>query len=107
MSGPFTTTVADVLYMPNGTPVSNGTLTVSNNQTFITGDSIGYTILNGFSIDVQVINGAFSVNLIPNENTTPATEYAVEVRCTEGYFTQFWSVPRSDTPVTLAEVVVE
>ena len=103
---PFTTTVADVLYMPDGAPVSNGKLYVSNASTFVTADSIPATILAGFTTAVDVVDGAFSVNLIPNENTTPATEYSVQVQCTEGFFEQFWNVPRSDTPVTLAEVIV-
>jgi hypothetical protein len=96
MNTPFTTTVADTLYAPQGQTTS-GNLTVSN-PTFVSAD--GFTILQGFSVVVPVVNGAFSVDLIPY------AAYNVSVNVTQGSYTQVWDVPHSDTPVTLADVVV-
>jgi hypothetical protein len=98
MSGPFLTTIADTLYTPEGQAV-NGALYVSNPATFETSDSIPFTILRGYTQQVVVTGGAFSVSLIPYDG------YSVRVQCTEGDFEQTWNVPRSDTPVTLAEVI--
>lgn len=101
MSTPFTTQVTDSLFTPEGQLVS-GTLTISNPQTFLSADS--FTILAGFNAVVPVVNGVFNVDLIPNEDTTPASSYLVQVRCTQGYFEMTWTVPHSDTTVNLYTV---
>jgi hypothetical protein len=101
---PFLTTVRDVLFTPEGVLVTSGSLTISNPDTFLSADS--FTILQGFNLDIPVVDGAFSVPLIPNEGTSPASTYNVSVRCTQGTFAMVWAVPNSDTTVNLSQVVV-
>jgi hypothetical protein len=102
MPTPFTTEVTDTLYTPEGVPVTDGTLTIANPQTFLSAD--GFTFLSGFNLIVPVVNGVFSINLVPNQGSTPASTYSVSVRCTDGFFDMTWTVPHSVTPVNLATV---
>ena len=103
MTGPFLTTVTDTIYAQDGSLLT-GTLTISNTATFTSAD--GFTILQGFSIPVSVTDGVFTVNLVPNQGSTPASTYLVTVQATQQQFPMTWSVSHSNTPVNLAAVIV-
>lgn len=103
MPAPFLTTVTDTLYAPDGTLVS-GTMLVVNPATFVSAD--GFTILEGFAISVPVVDGVFSVNLVPNFGSTPDSTYTVTVRATSQFFDLTWNVPHSVSPINLAAVSV-
>lgn len=103
MSGPAKTTVTDTIYAPDGS-LANGKLLVSTTETFTSADE--FVILQGFSIWVPVTDGEFTVELVPNEESTPASTYTVKMEMTQGYFTQEWNVPSSESPVDLAAVII-
>ena len=106
MAGPIKTTVADTIYAPDGN-LPTGRLIVSTIGTWTSAD--GFVILQGFSTWVPVTDGVFSIDLVPNQGSSPVSTYKVHMEMTEGYFFSEWSVPQPGSPplpVTLADVIV-
>ncbi len=101
MSAPATTTVTDTIYQPDGS-LANGSLLISTTETFVSAD--GFTILQGFSINVPVVKGVFNVDLVPNADSSPASKYRVKYDVTQGYFSEYWEVPSSENAVGLEGV---
>jgi hypothetical protein len=99
--------VSDTIYAPDGT-LLNGQILVRTTATWTSED--GYVIFQGFSIYVPVIDGVFSIGLVPNAGSNPASTYSVRVQATQGYFDQTWDVPQPSgsppAPVDLAQVIV-
>ena len=106
MSGPARTIITGTIYAPDGT-LPTGKMLVSTTGTWTSAD--GFTILQGFTTWVPVADGIFSIALVPNEGSSPASTYHVRIEVTEGYFAQTWDVPSSlspPSPVGLADVIV-
>lgn len=101
---PITTNVADTIFAPDGSKPT-GRMLVSTTSTWTSKD--GYLVLQNFTLWVPVVNGAFAVNLIPNNG---GSTYSVRMETTENYFQQVWSVPQAvgspPASVGLAQVVV-
>jgi hypothetical protein len=95
------TTVADTLYNSTQTPLT-GTVYVTN-TTVIT-DSGGCVVAANTRVSAAVVNGAFSIALVPNLGSSPTgTSYNVEYHVSSGIFRETWVVP-SAGPVTLSAV---
>lgn len=98
-----TTTVQDVVFRADGTP-AGGVLLISW-PAFTTASN--QAVAAGTTNVTLGANGALSVNLVPNENVTPAsTVYSVTYQLNDGTNkTEFWVVP-SSSPATLSQVRV-
>ena len=100
MTGPATNTVQDILYDETGNLV-NGTITITNETTFVTND--GFTILQGFALNVPIVNGVLNVSLI----ISPAgQQYTATYQVTAQTFSENWVVPASPSPCSLEDVRV-
>src|ERR1700722_15702443 len=102
MSSPATTIIQDILYDPSGNLLT-GKVVVTNTSTMISPD--GYEVPEGDTLEVQVTNGILAVELVPNLGSTPAgTSYMVSYIVTDQKFIEYWIVPQSEIPVTLASL---
>jgi hypothetical protein len=101
-SGPATTTVADTVYLADGTTAS-GTLIITW-PPFVTAS--GTAVAGGVSQVTLGANGALSVALVPNAGATPAgMYYTVVYQIGAGAVkTEYWIVPTT-SPVNIAGVV--
>jgi hypothetical protein len=100
--GITTTTVADTVYLADGTPAA-GTLIITW-PAFVTA---GGTAVAGGSTTVTLgTNGALSVALVSNANATPAgMYYTVVYQLGPGTVkTEYWVVPTT-SPATIAQVI--
>ncbi len=97
-----TTTIQDTVYRADGTPAS-GTVVVSW-PTFTT--AAGQAVAAGNTSAAIGPNGALSVALAPNAGATPTGSYYTAVLHLDDGTTsqQYWVVPVSATPVTLATI---
>lgn len=97
-----TTTVADTVYLADGTP-AQGTLIITW-PAFLTAS--GTAIAGGATSVTLGTNGALSVDLIPNAGASPAeVYYTVIYQLGPGEVkTEYWLVPVSTTAVTLDAV---
>ena len=97
-----TTTIQDTVYRADGTPAS-GTVVVSW-PTFTT--AAGQAVAAGNTSATIGPNGALSVALAPNAGATPTGSYYTAVLHLDDGTTsqQYWVVPVSATPVTLATI---
>ncbi|HEV2577929.1 MAG TPA: hypothetical protein VGU25_12035 [Acidobacteriaceae bacterium] len=97
-----TTTIQDTVYRADGTPAS-GTVVVSW-PTFTT--ATGQAVAAGNTSATVGPNGALSMTLTPNANATPTGSYYTAVMHLDDGTTsqQYWVVPVSATPVTLAAI---
>src|ERR1700733_15038209 len=68
LSAQIKTLVTDNLVGPDGSPAA-GALTITAAGSFESAD--GYNVAKGWHVQVPVSNGAFSVNLIPNQGANP------------------------------------
>jgi len=99
-----TTTVSSTLTNPDGSKL-NGTIAIRANSAFRTAD--GYQMEAGMSATATILNGYFSVNLIPNVGATPSgTSYQVTYSIAGQRPTETWQVPVSSSPVTWSQVYV-
>lgn len=100
-SGPATTTVADTVYLADGTAAS-GTLIVTW-PAFTTAS--GTAVAGGVTNVTLAANGALSVALVPNAGATPAgVYYTVIYQIGPGEVkTEYWVVPTT-SPANLAGV---
>ena len=100
-SGPATTTVADTVYLADGTP-AQGTLIITW-PAFVTGS--GAAVAAGNTNVTLAANGTFSVALVPNAGATPAgVYYTVVYQIGPGEVrTEYWVVPTT-SPANLAAV---
>jgi hypothetical protein len=100
-SGPATTTVADTVYLADGTTAS-GTLIVTW-PAFVTAG--GTAVAGGVTQVTLGANGALSVALVPNAGATPAGMYYTVVfqLGPDEVKTEYWLVPTT-SPVNLAGV---
>lgn len=97
-----TTTVSDTLRDPTGLPL-NGRLVITNQTTFVSGD--GFEIPAGSQITVNVADGSFSVQLVPNIGATPSgTSYSVAYYLPNRRMTETWVVPRIPNATNLSNV---
>jgi hypothetical protein len=99
--GPATTTVADTVYLADGTTAS-GTLIITW-PAFVTAS--GTAVSGGVSQVTLGANGALSVALVPNAGATPAGMYYTVVfqLGPDEVKTEYWLVPTT-SPVNLAGV---
>lgn len=97
-----TTTIQDTVYRADGTPAS-GSVVVSW-STFTT--AAGQAIAAGNTSAMIGPNGALSLALTPNAGATPTGSYYTAVLHLDDGTTsqQYWVVPVSATPVTLAAI---
>jgi hypothetical protein len=100
-SGPATTTVADTVYLADGTTAS-GTLIITW-PAFVTAS--GTAVAAGVTQVTLGANGALSVALVPNAGATPAGMYYTVVfqLGPDEVETEYWVVPTT-SPVNLAGV---
>jgi hypothetical protein len=100
-SGPATTTVADTVYLADGTTAS-GTLIITW-PAFVTAS--GTAVAGGVTQVTLGANGALSVALVPNVGATPAGMYYTVVfqLGPDEVKTEYWLVPTT-SPVNLAGV---
>ncbi|HEY3974317.1 MAG TPA: hypothetical protein VGM18_15030 [Candidatus Sulfotelmatobacter sp.] len=100
--GPATTTVADTVYLADGTYAS-GTLIITW-PAFVTAG--GTAVASGVTNVTLGANGALSVALVPNAGATPAgMYYTVVYQIGSGEVkTEYWLVPTT-SPVNLAGVI--
>ena len=102
MPTPILTIVADVLYSPDG-DVVDGRLYITNSSSFISPD--GYEVPEGTTLAVPVLDGVFSIGLIPNINATPSgTSYFVKYQVSSQWFVETWIVPQIPNPCKLSDV---
>jgi hypothetical protein len=101
-SGPATTTVADTVYLADGTTAS-GTLIITW-PAFVTAS--GAAVAGGVTNVTLGANGALSVALVPNAGATPAgVYYTVVYQIGAGEVkTEYWVVPTT-SPVNLVGVI--
>ncbi len=100
-SGPATTTIADTVYLADGSTAQGNLIIIW--PAFLTAS--GAAVAGGTTSTTLGTNGALSVALVPNAGATPAGSYYVvvyqlgpgEVR------TEFWVVPTT-SPANLAAV---
>jgi hypothetical protein len=99
---PATTTVADTVYLADGT-TATGTMIITW-PAFVTAS--GQAVAGGVSNVTLGANGALSVALVPNAGATPAgVYYTVVYQIGAGEVkTQYWVVPTT-SPVNIAAVV--
>jgi len=97
-----TTTIQDTVYRADGTPASG--MVVVTWPTFTT--AAGQAVAAGNTSATIGPNGALSLTLAPNANATPTgTYYTAVLHLDDGTTSQqYWVVPVSATPVTLAAV---
>ncbi len=96
------TTVADTLFGLDGTPL-NGYLIVKTATAFTSPD--GFAVAAGTQTRVNVSNGAFSVQLIPNVGASPAgSSYQVQYFVAAQNVTEVWIIPQTPNPAKLADV---
>src|SRR5579875_1123443 len=97
-----TTTIQDTVYRADGTPAS-GTVVVSW-ATFTT--AAGQVVAAGNTSAAIGPNGALSLALTPNAGATPTGSYYTAVLHLDDGTTsqQYWVIPVSATPVTLATI---
>ena len=102
-SGPATTTISDTVYLADGTTAS-GTLIITW-PAFVT--SGGTAVAAGSTTVTLGTNGALNVALVPNAGATPAgMYYSVVYQLQPGEVrTEYWVVPSSTSPVTVAQVI--
>ena len=100
-SGPATTTVADTVYLADGT-TAQGNLIITW-PAFLTAS--GTAVAGGTTNAALGANGAFSVALVPNAGATPAgVYYTVVYQIGPGEVkTEYWVVPTT-SPANLAAV---
>jgi len=96
--GPVKTVISDTLAGPDGLP-ANGQVTIINPLTFTSPD--GYVIPAQSKTVAQITNGALTVSLVPN---AIGTYYVANYSLSSGGFSEYWMVPSSSTPVTLASL---
>jgi hypothetical protein len=101
-AAPRLTTIQDTLYKADGTRF-NGTANIS----WTAFDSSDNSKIGLQSLTVQITNGAFRVQLVPNADVTPATFYTVRYS-SDGrqQFNEVWSVPASSTTLHIKDVRV-
>lgn len=99
--GPATTTVADTVYLADGTTAA-GTLIITW-PAFVTAG--GTAVAGGATTTTLGANGALSVALVPNAGATPAGMYYTVVfqLGPDEVKTEYWVVPTT-SPVNLAGV---
>ena len=96
--GPAKTVITDILSGPDGLP-ANGQVVVINPQTFTSPD--GYVIPAQSRTVATITNGALTISLVPN---AIGTYYVANYTLNSGGFSEYWMVPTSATPVTLASL---
>ena len=95
------TTIQDTLFNADGSKVQ-GSVTLNWNG-FTASD--GTTLVTN-SVKVKIVQGVLVVDLVPNENATPAgTTYKATYLFNNGMRSvEHWVVPESATPVTVSDI---
>jgi hypothetical protein len=102
LAAPRLTTIEDTIYKADGTRF-NGTAVVS----WIPFDTNDNSKIGPQSLTVQITNGAFRVQLVPNSDATPVNNYTVKYSSDgKQQYTEVWSVPPSTTPLHIKNVRV-
>jgi len=102
LAAPKLTTIQDTIYKANGTRF-NGTAVIS----WMPFDTSDHSVIGLQSLSVQITNGAFRVQLVPNSDATPVNTYTVQYSSDgKQQSTEAWSVPPSTTPLRIKDVRV-
>ena len=102
LAAPRLTTIQDSIYKADGTRF-NGTAVIS----WVPFDTSDNSKIGLQSLTVQITNGAFRVQLVPNSDATPVNYYTVQYSSDgKQQFTETWSVPPSTTPLHIKDVQV-
>ena len=100
LAAPKLTTIQDTIYKANGTRF-NGNAVIS----WVPFDTSDNSKIGLQSISVQITNGAFRVQLVPNADATPANYYTVQYSSDgKQQFVESWSVPASATTLRNKDV---
>jgi hypothetical protein len=102
LAAPKLTTIQDTLYKADGSRF-NGSAVIS----WMPFDTSDNSKIGLQSLTVQITNGAFRVQLVPNADATPANYYTVQYSSDgKQQFTESWSVPSSTTTLRIKDVRV-
>lgn len=98
------TPITDTLYNANGTR-AEGSIEISW-KSFTAGD--GSAVAQN-SVELDIVDGIVALALAPNEGASPeGTTYRVQYRLRRSEkFTEFWIVPASSEPVSIADIRVQ
>lgn len=100
LAAPKLTTIQDSIYRADGSRF-NGNAVIS----WIPFDTSDNSKIGLQSLTVQITNGAFRVQLVPNADAIPANYYTVRYSSDgKQQFTESWSVPSSNTPLRIKDV---
>ncbi|HWE50483.1 MAG TPA: hypothetical protein VG273_11860 [Bryobacteraceae bacterium] len=97
---PFTDTIADVLYNPDGSTVSSGTISIQGPNV-----TIGSTTVLGKTKTVPVAGGVFTTKLVPNDTAYPVNS-AYIFKLPNGS-TKTCTFPTSSSPLQLGPYCVD
>lgn len=99
---PALTTIQDVLYKADGTRF-NGMLSIAWTG-FQSGDS---SSIPTQQVEIDVVNGAFKVHLVPTTSASAGANYTVTYTSQGKYqFAEVWAVPLSSAPLRVRDVRV-
>ena len=101
-AAPNLTTIRDTIYKADGTTF-NGSAVI----TWMPFDADDASKIGLQSLTVQITNGAFRVQLVPNTDATPVNLYTVTYQ-SDGrqQFTEWWAVPPSTSALRIKDVRV-
>lgn len=102
LAAPNLSTIQDTIYNANGT-MFNGVAVI----TWMPFDADDNSKIGLQSLTVRITSGIFRVQLVPNSDVTPATNYTVTYNSSGlRQFTEVWSVPPSTTILRVKDVRV-
>ena len=103
LAQPSVTTIQDTIYKADGSRF-DGTAVIN----WITFDASDASNIGQQSLSVPIVNGAFYVQLVPNNNAHPTNVYTVHYNSAGlEQFTETWSVPASTVTLRVRDVRVD
>src|ERR1700760_1846053 len=100
LAAPRLTIIQDFIYKADGIAF-NGAAVIS----WMPFDTSDNSKIGLQSVTVQITNGFFRVQLVPNADVTPVSNYTVQYSSDgKQQFTETWSVPSSSTLLRIKDV---